>query len=87
MAHLEVPTVYDGASKESCLGYAEYQDECNEVDLQQALGMPFFVVGDKIHDYYASRTSDYPKYLRRIKSAFDPKGLSDSSHYITAEKE
>lgn len=87
MAHLEVPTVYDGASRESCLGYAAYQDECNDVDLQQALGMPFFVVGDKVHDYYASRTMDYPKYLRRIKAVFDPKGLSDSSHYITARKE
>ncbi len=87
MAHLEVPTVYDGASKESCLGYAEYQDECNEVDLRQALGMPFFIVGDKVHEYYASRTMDYPKYLRRIKAAFDPNGLSDSSHYVTARKE
>ena len=84
MAHLEVPTVYDGASKESCLGYAEYQDECNEVDLKQALGMPFFIVGDKVHDYYASRTMDYPKYLRRIKAAFDPNGISDSSHYVSA---
>ncbi|MHA2424354.1 MAG: FAD-binding oxidoreductase [Candidatus Thorarchaeota archaeon] len=85
MAHLEVPTVYDGASKESCLGYADYQDECNEVDLQQALGMPFFVVGDKVHDYYASRTMDYPKYLRRIKAAFDPKGVADSSHYVSTK--
>ncbi|MCK5238161.1 MAG: FAD-binding oxidoreductase [Candidatus Thorarchaeota archaeon] len=85
MAHLEVPTVYDGASKESCLGYAEYQDECNDVDLKQAYGMPFFIVGDKVHDYYASRTMDYPKYLRRIKAAFDPNGISDSSHYVSAK--
>jgi glycolate oxidase len=87
MAHCEVPTVYNAASKESCLGYAEYQAECDEVDLKQALGMPFFVVGDKVHDYYASRTMDYPKYLRRIKAAFDPNGVSDSSHYITVKKE
>jgi glycolate oxidase len=86
MAHLEVPTVYDGASKESCLGYAAYQDECNQVDLDQALGMPFFVVGDSVHDMYGPRTMDYPRWLRSIKAAFDPKSVSDSSHYISAEK-
>ncbi len=86
MAHLEVPTVYNGTSKESCLGYAEYQDECNEVDLKQALGMPFFIVGDKVHDFYGPRTMDYPKYLRRIKAAFDPNGVSDSSHYVSAKR-
>ena len=85
MAHLEVPTVYDAASKESCLGYAEYQDECNQIDLDQALGMPFFVVGDKVHNMYGPRTMDYPKWLRKIKAAFDPNGVSDSSHYISAK--
>ncbi len=84
MAHLEVPTVYNAADKESCLGYAQYQDECNQVDLDQALGMPFFVVGDKIHDFYGPRTMNYPIWLRKIKATFDPKGVSDSSHYITA---
>jgi glycolate oxidase len=85
-AHLEVPTVYSGASAESCKGYAEYQDECNEVDLKQALGMPFFIVGDKVHDYYGPRTMNYPKWLRKIKATFDPKGVGDSSHYISAKK-
>lgn len=85
MAHLEVPTVYSSTSKESCLGYAEYQDECNQIDLDQALGMPFFIVGDKVHDSFASRTMDYPKWLRKIKATFDPKGVSDSSHYISAQ--
>ncbi|TFG34856.1 FAD-binding oxidoreductase [Candidatus Thorarchaeota archaeon] len=82
MAHLEVPTVYDPTSVKSCLGYAEYQDECNKMDLDQALGMPFFIVGDNVHSYYAERTMNYPDWLRKIKAAFDPKGLSDPSHYI-----
>ena len=87
MAHLEVPTVYDAASKESCLGYAAYQDECNQVDLDQALGMPFFVVGDQIHNMYGKRTMNYPKWLRGIKAAFDPNEVGDSSHYISAGKD
>ncbi len=85
MAHLEVPTVYNAADKESCMGYAEYQNECNRVDLERALGMPFFIVGDKIHDIFGQRTMNYPRWLRRIKAAFDPNGVSDSSHYITAQ--
>jgi hypothetical protein len=83
MAHLEAPTVYDPTSTESCSGYTEYQDESNKMDLEQALGMPFFIVGDDVHDYYAGRTMNYPDWLRKIKDAFDPKGASDAGYYVT----
>jgi hypothetical protein len=82
MAHLEAPTIYNPTSKESCAGYAEYQDESNKMDLEQALGMPFFIVGDKVHDYYADRTMRYPDWLRKIKAAFDPNGASDEGYYV-----
>ncbi len=86
MAHMETPTVYDPTSAKSCLGYAAYQDECNQMDLDQALGMPFFIVGDKVHEFYAKRTMNYPDWLRKIKAAFDPNGVSDPSHYVKGEK-
>jgi glycolate oxidase len=85
MAHLEAPTVYNPTSAESCSGYTEYQDESNKMDFEQALGMPFFVVGEEVHNYYADRTMNYPNWLRKIKNAFDPKGASDSGFYITGE--
>jgi glycolate oxidase len=83
LAHLEAPTVYDPTSAQSCSGYTEYQDESNKMDLDQALGMPFFIVGDDVHNYYADRTMNYPDWLRKIKNAFDPKGASDPGYYVT----
>ncbi|MFW9844979.1 MAG: hypothetical protein ACFFEV_10420, partial [Candidatus Thorarchaeota archaeon] len=82
MAHMETPTVYDPTSVESCLGYAAYQDECNQMDLDQALGMPFFIVGDEVHNFYAERTMNYADWIRKIKTTFDPNGVSDPSHYV-----
>lgn len=84
MAHLEVPTVYDPSSPESCRGYAYYQDECNKADIANALGIPFFIVGDAFHDSYGPNVMDYPRWLRKIKATFDPKGVSDSGHYVSA---
>jgi len=82
MAHQEAPTVYSSTSQESCLGYTEYHDESNKMDLEQALGTPFFIVGDELHDTYADRTMNYPSWLRKIKAAFDPKGASDEGYYV-----
>jgi glycolate oxidase len=85
MAHMEIPTVYDPADPESCKGYANYQDECNEADIKHSLGIPFFIVGDKIHDRFGPSTNNYQQWLRRIKAAFDPNGVSDSGHYVSAK--
>jgi hypothetical protein len=85
MAHMEIPTVYDAADPESCKGYADYQDECNEADIKCSLGIPFFIVGDKIHDRFGPSTSNYQRWLRKIKAAFDPKGVSDPGHYVSAK--
>ncbi len=86
MAHLETPTIYDPTSAESCIGYSQYQSECNELDLKKALCIPFFIMGDRAHEYYSPRTMNYQRWLRAIKTAFDPNGVSDGSHYISPEK-
>ena len=74
--------MYDPTDIESCLGYAAYQDDSNQLDLDNALGMPFFIVGDEVHNFYAKRAMNYPDWLRKIKGAFDPNGVSDPSHYV-----
>jgi hypothetical protein len=81
---MEIPTVYDPSSPESCRGYAYYQDECNKADISNALGIPFFIVGDAFHDSYGPSVMDYPRWLRKIKAAFDPKGVSDPGHYVSS---
>ncbi|MHA1484479.1 MAG: hypothetical protein ACTSPR_04070, partial [Candidatus Thorarchaeota archaeon] len=80
------PTVYDPASPESCKGYAYYQDECNKADIENALGIPFFIVGDEVHDYYGPNVMNYQNWLRKIKAAFDPNGVSDAGHYVSAKE-
>jgi len=86
LAHAEIPTVYDPASPASCKGYAYYQDECNKADIEQALGIPFFIVGDEVHDYYGPNVMNYQNWLRKIKVAFDPNGVSDAGHYVSVKE-
>jgi hypothetical protein len=56
------------------------------MDLDEALGMPFFIVGDDVHNFYAERTMHYADWIRKIKAAFDPNGVSDPSHYVKGDK-
>jgi len=83
MAHMEIPTIYDPADMDSCKGYADYQDECNRADIDHHLGIPFFIVGDRIHDVFGPSTSNYQNWLRKIKGSFDPHGASDPGHYVS----
>jgi hypothetical protein len=54
--------------------------------LQEPVGIPFFVMGDQMHDLFGPSTSNYHECLRQIKKAFDPNGASDSLRYITAKE-
>ncbi len=85
MAHMEIPTIYEPSDPKSCQGYADYLDECNEADIKHSLGIPFFIVGDRIHDYFGPSTSNYQNWLRKIKKALDPNGVADPGHYISAK--
>lgn len=83
-AHMEMPTIYDPSSPESCKGYEDYWAECNDADIENSLGIPFFIVGDKMHDRFGPTCSNYQIWLRRIKAAFDPNGVSDAGHYTSS---
>ena len=71
---------------ETC-GCTAYMEKCNELDLVKHLGIPFFIEGDKMHDWYGPHCSDYHIWLRRIKETFDPENVADSGFYISTEKE
>nr|MDO8100429.1 FAD-binding oxidoreductase [Candidatus Njordarchaeota archaeon] len=85
-AHMEMPTIYDPSSAESCKGYSDYWVECNDTDIKKSLGIPFFIVGDKNHDLFGPHCNNYQVWLRKIKEAFDPNDISDSGHYISSKK-
>lgn len=82
--HAEMPTMYDQTQDRSIKGMAEYFDETNKMDLVNHLGIPFFIEGDEMHDWYGPHCSDYHVWLRQIKAAFDPNGTADPGFYISA---
>lgn len=85
--HAEMPTMYDQRNEKSVNGMAEYMEKSNEMDLVQHLGIPFFIEGDKMHDWYGPQCCNYQIWLRKIKTAFDPNNVADSGFYISPESE
>ncbi|MHC1591133.1 MAG: FAD-binding oxidoreductase, partial [Candidatus Helarchaeales archaeon] len=84
--HAEMPTMYDQTNRNSIKGMADYLMECNKLDLEERLGIPFFIEGDKMHDWYGPQCSNYHVWLRKIKELFDPNCAADPGFYISAKK-
>lgn len=57
--------------------------QSNENVLNKHLPVPHHVSGDDLIDLYGSKTSNFNKWLRKIKRSFDPKGISEATNYIT----
>ncbi|MEJ2251402.1 MAG: FAD-binding oxidoreductase, partial [Candidatus Lokiarchaeota archaeon] len=84
MYHVEMPTMFDQTKEESVCGTANYFEKANQLDLVKHLGIPFFIEGDKAHDWYGPQCSQYHLWLRKIKASFDPNGIADSGFYISS---
>jgi hypothetical protein len=82
--HMEAPTNFDQTELESVKGIGEYLEESNHMDLLNHLGVPFFIEGDQLHDKWGPFLMNHHKWLRKIKEAFDPNGVSDSGFYISS---
>jgi len=65
----------------------EFLPQANETAVRDHFGVPGHVFGDAAHEIYGPHCSNYHLWLRRIKGAFDPKGASEGSHYITVKDE
>ena len=83
--HCEIPTMYDQADPNSVKGTVEFMEKSNELDLVKHLGIPFFIEGDKYHDWYGPHCMNYHIWLRKIKKTFDPNATADSGFYISAK--
>jgi len=66
-------------------GIGELMMKSNEIALSKGLPLPHHVAGDGQIDMFGPSTSHFNMWLRRIKKAFDPNGLSESSGYVTAK--
>ena len=64
----------------------KFVDKANEIAIKQHFGVPGHVFSDMQHDTYGPHVMNYHLLSRKIKSAFDPKGVSEGSHHITARE-
>ncbi len=87
MAHCEMPTMYNVNITESVEGFVEYANACDEMDLEEHLGLPFFILGDKKHEWAGPHCMNYHIWLRKIKESFDPQNIADPGFYISSKKE
>jgi hypothetical protein len=83
MAHL-VPGEIDGM--------VEFVKEVTEAsvdpELKYRTGSPHLgVCDDVLHGAFGAANSNYHLWLRELKKAFDPNGVSESNHYITPDDE
>ncbi len=60
--------------------------EANKRAIEGHFGVPHHVWSDELHDLYGPHTCNYHLLLRKIKKAFDPNQVSESSNYITAKE-
>jgi glycolate oxidase len=87
MAHCEMPTMYDATNPESITGMAEYAEKTDEMAITEHLAIPFFVQGDKQHEWFGPHCMNYHLWMRKIKEAFDPNNTADPGFYISSKKE
>ena len=63
----------------------KFLDKANNIAVTQRFGVPGHVFADMQHDFYGPHVMNYHLWLRKIKKAFDPEGVSEGSHYITVK--
>jgi hypothetical protein len=67
-------------------GLMDFMGRANEIAITKHFGVPGHVFGDAQHDVYGPHVMNYHTWLRRIKKSFDPDGVSEGSHHITAKE-
>jgi glycolate oxidase len=60
--------------------------EIYQMAIDKCYGVPTSVFGDRLHDMFGPSASNYHLWLRKVKKALDPAGVSESSSYITVKE-
>jgi len=66
-------------------GGMEFLWHANEDTVNGHHGLPHHLWSDMQHDFFGPHSTNYTYWLRRIKKAYDPNGVSESSHHLTAK--
>ena len=88
--HCEVVSRYDPADPEAVKGVISLLDELNKLMLEKKLaigGMEgCFVYDNDLHDLFGPACLNYHQWMKKIKEAFDPNLVGESSFFITPKK-
>jgi len=63
----------------------EYVQKANEATVKGHHGLPHHLWSDAMHDFFGPHACNYTYWLRKIKKLYDPNGVSESSHHISAK--
>lgn len=80
--HQEVVVMYDAHRREQVNAAIEFSSDCMDAAVENCLGVGIPSPPLDFHGRMGPVASDYHLWQRRLKKAFDPEDLSDSSHYI-----
>lgn len=64
----------------------EFTDKCEDLAIEKCYTAPTTVWGDRGHDKWGPHLGNYHLWLRKIKKAFDPQGVSESAMYISTKE-
>ncbi len=60
--------------------------QCEDLGIRRGYTAPVTVWGDRAHDKWGPHLGNYHLWLRQIKKAFDPNGVSEPAMYISAKE-
>ena len=87
--HMETPVRYDACDPEAIKAAAELGEWSIKAGLEANLAIGMFdgiMLGDQVHDIAGPRCLNYHLWMRKIKKAFDPNLVSESSFYTTPKE-
>ena len=64
----------------------ELNKEFGDMAINGCYGVPTSTWGDRMHDVFGPTASNYHLWLRKVKKAFDPNGVSEANTYISIKE-
>ena len=89
-AHTEIVSRYDPNDKKAVRQVVKTIDKWNQAMFKQKLSIGAmegtFMYCNDMHDLFGPACMNYDKWMKKIKKAFDPNSVGESSFYIVTEK-
>ena len=87
--HLETPVEYDPNDGDAVKAAVEFSDRCAKEQVKSNFAIPLFEgcnYDEYLHNLAGPRCMNYHIWIRKIKKAFDPNLVSESSWYTTPKE-